>query len=69
MFLLPAEILFWSRKSEDITGYAAAEMIGNPKAWELLIPDTSYRERLFRELMPLADYSDMEIRLQTKDAR
>ena len=37
-------IVFWNKKCEEITGYAAAEMIGNRNAMELLYPDREYLE-------------------------
>ena len=37
-------IVFWNKKCEKITGYTAAEMIGNPNAMELLYPDREYLE-------------------------
>jgi PAS domain S-box-containing protein len=37
-------IVFWNKKCEEITGYKAAEMIGNPNAMELLYPDGEYLE-------------------------
>jgi PAS domain S-box-containing protein len=37
-------VVFWNKKCEKITGYTAAEMIGNPNAMELLYPDREYLE-------------------------
>ncbi|CAB1082884.1 hypothetical protein D1AOALGA4SA_10476 [Olavius algarvensis Delta 1 endosymbiont] len=37
-------IVFWNKKCEEITGYKAAEMIGNPNAMELLYLDREYLE-------------------------
>jgi PAS domain S-box-containing protein len=37
-------IIFWNKKCEEITGYTAAEMIGNRNAMELLYPDREYLE-------------------------
>ena len=37
-------IVFWNKKCEEITGYTAAEMIGNLNAMELLYPDREYLE-------------------------
>ena len=37
-------IVFWNKKCEEITGYTAAEMIGNRNAMELLYPDRKYLE-------------------------
>ncbi|HDP80631.1 MAG TPA: PAS domain S-box protein, partial [Spirochaetes bacterium] len=35
--------LFWNRECESVTGYAAEEIVGNPRAFELLYPDEAYR--------------------------
>jgi PAS domain S-box-containing protein len=37
-------IVFWNKECEKITGYTAAEMIGNPNGMELLYPDREYLE-------------------------
>jgi PAS domain S-box-containing protein len=37
-------IVFWNKECEKITGYTAAEMIGNPNAMELLYPEREYLE-------------------------
>jgi PAS domain S-box-containing protein len=37
-------IVFWNKKCEEITGYTAAEMIGNRNAMELIYPDREYLE-------------------------
>jgi len=39
----------WNRECERVTGYSAQEMLGNPKAVELLYPDPQYRQFLFEE--------------------
>lgn len=41
-------IVAWNRECERVTGYTAAEMLGNPRAVELLYPDTEYRTRMFK---------------------
>lgn len=50
-FLLDAfdedgNIIVWNKACEDSTGYSADEIIGNPKAIELLYPDPIYREEV-----------------------
>ena len=37
-------ISFWNKECEKVTGYTAAEMIGNPSAMALLYPDRKYLE-------------------------
>lgn len=39
----------WNRECERVTGYSAQEMLGNPKAVELLYPDPKYRQHVFDE--------------------
>lgn len=38
--------LVWNKECERVTGYSAKEIIGNPKALELLYPDPEYRQSL-----------------------
>ncbi|OUD15515.1 PAS domain S-box protein [Thioflexithrix psekupsensis] len=38
-----AQILVWNRSCEEISGYSADEIIGNPRALELLYPDDEER--------------------------
>lgn len=39
----------WNRECERVSGYTAQEILGNPKAVELLYPDPKYRQYLFDE--------------------
>jgi diguanylate cyclase (GGDEF)-like protein/PAS domain S-box-containing protein len=39
-------IIFWNQECERITGYSAAEIINNPKAFEILYPDPIYRQQM-----------------------
>ncbi|AWC52849.1 PAS domain-containing sensor histidine kinase [Bacillus cytotoxicus] len=43
---LDGEFILWNRECESVTGYTAEEMIGNPKALELLYPDANYRRQI-----------------------
>jgi PAS domain S-box-containing protein len=36
----------WNRECERVTGYPAAEIVGNPRAIELLYPDAAYRQEM-----------------------
>jgi PAS domain S-box-containing protein len=42
-------VVLWNRECERVTGYRAAEIVGNPKAMELLYPDAAYRETMVRQ--------------------
>lgn len=61
-------IVLWNRECERVTGYSAAEIIGNPKALELLYPKRAYRERMMREWKERADdYRDWHWEITAKD--
>jgi two-component system, cell cycle sensor histidine kinase and response regulator CckA len=38
--------IVWNRECERITGFSAADIVGNPGAFELVYPDPTVRERL-----------------------
>lgn len=40
--------IVWNKECEQVTGYAASEIIGNPNAYKLLYPNERYRQKLFR---------------------
>ncbi|ALG66787.1 PAS domain-containing protein [Beggiatoa leptomitoformis] len=40
------QFVLWNRECERITGYSAAEIIGNPDALTLLYPDADYRQKM-----------------------
>jgi len=42
-------IVAWNRECERVTGYRAAEIIDNPRALELLYPDSAYRSAMFAD--------------------
>ncbi len=61
-------IKVWNRECERITGYSAAEMIDNPRAFERLYPKDSYREQKFVDLEKSGgDLRDVEWQLVCKD--
>ncbi len=43
-------VIVWNRECERVTGYSSEEIVGNPRALELLYPDAAYRQRMFDEL-------------------
>ena len=40
----------WNRECERVSGYSAAEIIGNPRAFEILYPDPEERARMLAEI-------------------
>ncbi|MDO8943497.1 MAG: PAS domain S-box protein, partial [Desulfobacterales bacterium] len=40
----------WNRECERVSGYSAAEIIGNPRAFETLYPDPEKRARMLAEI-------------------
>lgn len=42
-------IIVWNKECERVTGYTAAQIIGNPHALELLYPDPVYRAAILNE--------------------
>lgn len=54
-------ILLWNRECEQVTGYSAQEMIGNPRAVHLLYPNADYRQRMISAWTKRGnDYRDWE---------
>ncbi|HEY9725326.1 MAG TPA: PAS domain S-box protein, partial [Chroococcales cyanobacterium] len=61
-------IIVWNRECERVTGYRAEEIIDNPRAIELLYPDTAYRDRMFAEHEARGlNYRDWEWDIRCKD--
>jgi len=61
-------IIFWNRECERVTGYPASEIIGNPKAMELLYPDAAYRNEVLETWKGgRSDYRNWERTLTAKD--
>jgi PAS domain S-box-containing protein len=61
-------IAAWNRECERVTGYAAAEIIGNPQGPQLLYPDPEYFGRMYDEWRRRGGlYRDWEWRLTAKD--
>jgi PAS domain S-box-containing protein len=42
-------IIAWNRECERVTGYSAEEIVGNPRALEILYPDPTYREHILAQ--------------------
>ncbi|MEB3283371.1 MAG: PAS domain S-box protein [Lyngbya sp.] len=63
-------IIAWNKACEKITGYTAAEMIGNPDAMKLLYPDVNYRQQMMEAWQAKGNYYyDWEWNLIAKDGR
>ena len=61
-------IIVWNREAERVTGYASAELVGNPHAMGILYPDPVYRARVVGEWTAHgADYRDQEWNMACKD--
>jgi len=61
-------ICFWNRECERVTGYGAEEIVGNPEALRLLIPDDDYRESLLAEWQRRGhNYRHWDWRMRCKD--
>ncbi len=63
-------LIVWNRECQRVTGYSAEEMVGNPKALELLYPDAAYLQQMMAEWSERGnDFRDWEIELTAKDGR
>ena len=61
-------LIMWNRECERVTGYTAEEILGNPRAFELLYPDKEYREQLWPIFEKLrGGFRDIEMTLTCKD--
>ncbi len=60
--------LRWNRECERVTGYSAGEIVGNPQALALLMPDPAYREKTLSELVAFgSNYRHYETMYTAKD--
>lgn len=60
--------VFWNRECERVTGYSAAEIVGNTRAMELLYPDGDARRRMLDEYARReTDFRDWELELTRRD--
>lgn len=61
-------IIFWNRECENVTGYLAEDVIGNPDAMELFYPDPAYRSRVAAECNMLGkDMRNCEVEMVAQD--
>jgi PAS domain S-box-containing protein len=62
------DIIIWNRECEKVTGYSAEEIVGNPKAVELLYPNRDYRQQMMASWAERGnDYRDWEWEITCKD--
>jgi PAS domain S-box-containing protein len=65
-----ANFIAWNGECERVTGYSAAEIIGNPRAVEMLYPDADYLARMMAQWQELGyNYRDWEWTLTSKDGQ
>jgi PAS domain S-box-containing protein len=58
----------WNRECERVTGYSAEEVLGNPKAMDMLYPSEEYRNAMLAEWKRRGDdYRDWEWQINCKD--
>jgi PAS domain S-box-containing protein/putative nucleotidyltransferase with HDIG domain len=61
-------IIVWNQECKRVTGYSATEIVGNPKALELLYADTAYLQRVLAEWGERGnDFRDWELELTSKE--
>ncbi|KFN01338.1 PAS domain-containing sensor histidine kinase [Bacillus clarus] len=62
------DFVLWNRECEIVTGYKAKEIIGNPKALQLLYPDDTYRHQIQEKFsMRGKNFRDWEMNLTCKN--
>ncbi len=62
------QFVLWNRECERVTGYKAAEIVGNPRAFELLFPDPEIRDQVLRRVRKEeGDYRNVEVEITCKD--
>ncbi len=61
-------VLVWNAEAERLTGFPASEIVGNPRALELVFPDPGYRAEAVRRWEHLTpDFRDLELRMACRD--
>jgi PAS domain S-box-containing protein len=63
-------LVVWNHECERVTGYSADEIVGNPKAMELLYPDEAYRSTMMTQWKDRGnDYYNWEWEITAKDGK
>lgn len=61
-------VSFWNSMCEQVTGFTAEEIVGNPAALEMLYPDPEYRQSMIEEWTTHSDvYHDWVWEITCKD--
>ncbi|MBI3649672.1 MAG: PAS domain S-box protein [Acidobacteria bacterium] len=67
-FDMEGKIIVWNRRAAAVSGYDAEEIVGNPKAMDILYPDAEFRQHLNEEIAERGyDYSSVEREMKCKD--
>ena len=61
--------LIWNRECENVTGFKADEIIGNPHAMELLYPDMAHRKDMIDQWEGCEEFYNRERQMISKDGQ
>lgn len=62
------KFIMWNAECERITGYSSKEIINNRKAFQMLVPSTKYRKKIYRQwLVRKGDFKNWEVAITCKD--
>ena len=68
-----ANVVIWNEAAERMSGYSAAEVIGNNKIWGWLYPDEKYRKKITTKVNAIIEKreaaEDFETRISCKDGK
>lgn len=60
--------VMWNAECERITGYSSQEIIDNRHVFQMLIPDSKYRKKIYRQwLVRKGDFKNWEVAITCKD--
>ncbi|MBN2125475.1 MAG: PAS domain S-box protein [Deltaproteobacteria bacterium] len=61
------DYVFWNKECERVTGYTSEEIVGNPRARELLYPDLGARKDVEEFHREVRDFGEWELPTTAKD--